>query len=413
MKIATFSIGDEIILGEIVDTNAPYIASRLYNEGIKVWRHLAAGDMEEDITAAILCLAETSETVIATGGLGPTSDDMTAAAAAKAAKMPLLLNDKALAHLDDFLAKRGRKVDPANKKQALIPEGSDLIPNPTGTACGFHLPINGCDFYFLPGVPKEMTRMIEESVIPMLRERVTQNKILRVKVLKLFGLPEAEVGLLLEGLADEKSPVKIAFQVEYPEIRVKLRAEGDDNEQATLVLNEVYRKAREKLHRYIFAEDDDTMDTVLATLLREKHLSLSVAESCTGGLLAKRITDIPGSSAYFIEGAVTYSNAAKTRTLGVSSQLLDEKGAVSPEVAAAMAEGMRELSGSDLALAITGVAGPDGGTPDKPVGTVFIALSTHNGCKAKGYRFFGNRQEIRTITAFSALDLLRRHLLSS
>ncbi len=413
MKIATLSIGDEIIFGEIVDTNAPYIARRLYDEGIRVWRHLAAGDMDDDIAAAILGLAETSQAVIATGGLGPTSDDLTTAAAAKAANMPLLLNDKALAHLDDFLAKRGRKVDPANKKQALIPEGSDLIPNPTGTACGFHLPINGCDFYFLPGVPKEMTRMIEESVIPMLRKRVTRNRILRVKVLKLFGLPEAEAGLLLEGLVDENSPVKIAFQVEYPEIRVKLRAEGDDNEEADLLLDEASRRTREKLAEYVFAEDDATIDSVVADLLHKRGLTLSLAESCTGGLLAKRITDMPGSSAYFLEGAITYSNAAKTRVLGVSSQLLEEKGAVSPEVAAAMAEGMRGLCGSDIAIAVTGIAGPDGGTPDKPVGTVFIALSTHAGSKTKGYRFFGSRHEIRNITTFSALDLLRRHLLSS
>ncbi len=412
MKIATLSIGDEVVFGEIVDTNAPYIAGRLHDIGIKVGQHRAVGDAEKDIAATLLSLAKTCETVIATGGLGPTNDDITAAAAARAANSPLVLNDKALAHLGEFLTGRGRNVDPQNKKQAFLPDGSVLIPNPVGTACGFHLSINDCHFYFLPGVPKEMTRMIEESVIPMIRERIKQKRILRVKVLRLFGLPEAEAGLLLEGLAGEDSPLKVAFQVEFPEIRVKIRAEGDDNEQVALLLDEACRKAREKLGGYIFAEDDDTMDTVVAALLRDKHLSLSLAESCTGGLLAKRITDIPGSSSYFLEGAITYSNAAKTRVLGVSPRLLEEVGAVSSEVAMAMASGMRSLTGSDISLAITGIAGPDGGTPEKPRGTVIIALSSHSGCQAKVFRFPGSREEIRTITSFMALDWLRRHLLS-
>ncbi|HEX9024305.1 MAG TPA: competence/damage-inducible protein A [Geobacteraceae bacterium] len=412
MRIATLSIGDEVAFGEIVDTNAHYIAGRLFDHGLKVAERRTVGDVVEDIAAAVSGLAETSEMVIATGGLGPTNDDVTAAAVAKAADSRLLLNDGALAHLSAFLAERGRDVDSANKKQAFLPEGSELIPNPVGTACGFHLLIKGCDFYFLPGVPKEMTRMIEESVIPMLRRRNTRNRALRVKVLKLFGLPEAEAGLLLEGLGGRGSPVKIAFQVEFPEIRVKLRAEGDDEEQAAFLLDEMCRRVRDRLHGYVFAEDDETMDTTVAALFREKCLSLALAESCTGGLLAKRITDVPGSSAYFLEGAVTYSNTAKTRVLGLPPHLLEEQGAVSSEVAMAMAVGMRNLTGSDISLAVTGIAGPDGGTPGKPVGTVFIALSTHSGCQAKGFRFSGSREEIRTITSFTALDWLRRHLLS-
>jgi nicotinamide-nucleotide amidase len=412
MKIATLSIGDEVVFGEIVDTNAPHIARHLYDVGLKVQRHLAVGDAEEDVMAAIRTLASTSEAVIATGGLGPTTDDITAAAAAKAANLRLELNKKALAHLRRFLAERGRNVDSANKKQALLPAGSGMIPNPTGTACGFHFQLNDCTFYFLPGVPREMARMIEETVIPMLREQSLQDSIIRIRVLKLFGLPEAEAGTRLGGLTGADSPVTVAFQVDFPEIRIKLRAEGDDERLVVRLLDETCLKAREKLQGYIFAENDETMDSVVATLLRTKGLTLSLAESCTGGLLAKRITDIPGSSAYFLEGAVTYSNAAKIRILGVSPRLLEEKGAVSSEVAMAMASGMRKVSGSDIALAVTGIAGPDGGAPGKPVGTVFLALSTNSGCQTREYRFFGSRKEIRTITSFTALDLLRRHLLS-
>ena len=193
MKIATLSIGDEVIFGEIVDTNAPFIAARLYDIGLKVRRHLAVGDVEADIVEAIQTLAATSEAVIATGGLGPTIDDITARAAAKAIGRRLVLNEEALAHVRDFIGKMGRHVDPANEKQALFPAKSALIPNPTGTACGFHFEHNGCVFFFLPGVPGEMARMVDESVIPLLRERRKQERIIRVKVMKVFGLPEAEL----------------------------------------------------------------------------------------------------------------------------------------------------------------------------------------------------------------------------
>jgi nicotinamide-nucleotide amidase len=412
MKIATLSIGDEVAFGEIVDTNAPFIASRLYDIGLKVSQHLAVGDVEGDIIEAIRTLAATSEAVIATGGLGPTIDDITARAAAKATDRRLILNETALLHLKEFLTKRGRNIDPANEKQALLPSKSSLIPNPTGTACGFHFQFNGCSFIFLPGVPKEMARMVEESVIPLLRERNPKGKIIRVKVLKVFGVSEAKLDTLLAGVTGPGSPVTVAFQVDFPQILVKLRAEGDNETHARAALDAVYRKSREILHRHIFAEDNETMDSVVAALFNEKGLTLSLAESCSGGLVAKRITDIPGSSAYFLEGAVTYSNAAKMRRLGVSPQILDEKGAVSSEVVMAMARGMRKLSGSDIALAVTGVAGPDGGTTEKPVGTVFIALATHSFCQAKKYRFSGNRAEIRTITSFMALDWLRRYLLT-
>jgi nicotinamide-nucleotide amidase len=410
MKIATLSIGDEVVFGEIVDTNAPFIASRLYDIGLKVRQHLAVGDVEGDIIDAIRTLAATSEAVIATGGLGPTTDDLTARAAAKATDRRLVLNEKALAHLKEFLSKRGRTLDPANEKQALLPAKSSLIPNPAGTACGFYFTHNGCSFFFLPGVPKEMARMVEESIIPLLRERRAQKKIIRVKVLKVFGVPEAQLDTMLKGVTEPGSPVAVAFQVDFPQILVKLRAEGDNEMHVAAALDEVCRKSREILHRHIFAEDDETMDSVVAALFREKGLTLSLAESCSGGLVAKRITDIPGSSTYFQEGAVTYSNAAKMRLLGASRELLEEKGAVSSEVAMAMARGMRKLAGSDIALAVTGVAGPDGGTSEKPVGTVFIALAALSCCQAKRYRFYGDRAEIRAITSFMAMDWLRRYL---
>lgn len=411
MRIATLSIGDEVVFGEIVDTNAPHIASALYDVGLKVQRHLTVGDSEQDIVDAIRSLAGACNVVIATGGLGPTIDDLTARAAAKASDRRLVLNETALDHLREFLASRGRSVTPANEKQALIPAKSGLIPNPTGTACGFHFQLTGCLFFFLPGVPSEMVRMLGESVIPMILERRTEEKIIRIKVLKVFGIPEAELDTLLKGVAENDSRITVAFQVSFPEIRVKIRAEGDDEEDTVQALDRACGRVREILKDRIFAEGEDTLDMALAALFREKGLTLSLAESCTGGLVAKRITDIPGSSDYFLEGAITYSNSAKERLLGVSPQLLADNGAVSSECAMAMARGMRKLSGSDIALAITGIAGPDGGSNEKPVGTVFFALATRSGCQSKMYRFSGSRNQVRTIAAFMSLIQLRRHLL--
>jgi nicotinamide-nucleotide amidase len=412
MRIATLSIGDEVVFGEIIDTNAPYMAALLYDSGLKVQRHLAVGDVEQEIIAAISDLAASCDVVIASGGLGPTIDDITARAAAKASGRRLALNETALAHLKEFLARRGRSVNPANEKQALIPAKSGLIPNPTGTACGFHLQFNNCLFIFLPGVPSEMERMMGESVIPLIRERCARQTIIRIKILKVFGIPEAEMDSLLRGVTEHGSPVTVAFQVAFPEILVKLRAEGDDERETVKALDMTAVKVREILQGRVFAEDGETMDTVVAALFRAKGITLSLAESCTGGFVSKRITDVPGSSDYFLEGAVTYSNSAKMRLLGVSPQILEEKGAVSSETAMAMARGMRRHSGSDIALAITGISGPSGATPEKPVGTVFIALATGSSCQAKMYRFAGSRGHIRTVATFMALNWLRRHLLS-
>jgi nicotinamide-nucleotide amidase len=412
MRVATLSIGDEVVFGEIIDTNAPHIAASLYDIGLKVQRHMAVGDVEQDIMEAIRDLGSTNDVVIATGGLGPTVDDITARAAAKASERRLALNETALDHLKEFLARRGRSVTPANEKQALMPAKSDLIPNPTGTACGFHLQFRNCLFIFLPGVPSEMVRMMGESVIPLIRERFAREKFIRIKILKVFGIPEAEMDSLLRGVTEKGSPVTVAFQVAFPEILVKLRAEGDDEQDTVLALDRACTRARDLLQGRVFAEDDETMDTVVAALFRAKGITLSLAESCSGGFVAKRITDMQGSSDYFLEGAVTYSDIAKIRLLGVSPQILEEKGAVSCETAMAMARGMRRHSCSDIALAVTGIAGPTGATPEKPVGTVFIALATASGCKAKMYRFAGTRGEIRTIATFMALNWLRRHLLS-
>jgi nicotinamide-nucleotide amidase len=412
MKIATLSIGDEVIFGEIVDTNAAHIATRLYDIGFKVQRHLCVGDNEFDITEAVETLAGHHDIVIVTGGLGPTVDDITARAAAKAAGRRLVLNDEALAHLQQFYKKAGREIFPTTEKQCLLPAKTVLIPNPVGTASGFVLPYKGASLFFMPGVPVEMKRMLEETVLPAIRAQQKQQQFVQTSVLKVFGLSEPQTGELLKDIARPDKGLAVAYCVNFPEVHVKLRAEGNDEARLSTILSEARAVARERLNDFVFAEGDDTINSVVARLFTEKGVSLSLAESCTGGLVAKRITDMAGSSAYFLQGTVTYSNAAKTRLLDVSPQLLAENGAVSSAVAMAMAKGMRRLSGSDIALAVTGIAGPDGGSAEKPVGTVYLALAGRTDCKAKRYNFFGDRERIRTIAAFTAMDWLRRYLLS-
>ncbi len=412
MNVSTLSIGDELLFGEVIDTNATVIAARLYARGLRVMRHLTVGDTEAEIVAAIQSLSAASDAVIVSGGLGPTVDDITARAAAQATGDRLAMNDEALAHLRNFTGKLGSPLHPRNERQALLPATAAVIPNPTGTACGFILTHGVCALFFLPGVPGEMTRMLDETVVPDLQQRPGGGRCLRTGVLKVFGPSEAEVDALLAGLADPGAGITLAYGVTFPEIFVKIRVEGESAEAVAAALARTREAARQRLGGAVYAEDDETMDSMLAGLFRQKAVTLSLAESCTGGLVAKRITDVPGSSAYFLIGAVTYANTAKSGVLAVSPELLAEKGAVSAEVATAMAQGMRRLSGSDIALAVTGIAGPEGGTPDKPVGTVYIALATRAGCQAKLFRFHGNREEIRTITTFMAMDWLRKYLLS-
>lgn len=407
MKIATLSIGDELLCGEVVDTNAAHIAAGLYDAGARVLRHLTVGDDEDAIVAALSELASASDALIVTGGLGPTPDDLTAAAAARAAGTRLELCDAALQHLARFAERISGDLHPANQRQALLPKGCSLIANPLGTACGFTLDIGACVVSFLPGVPFEMERMLKDSVLPALIERQGGQAGLRT-TFKLFGISEAAAAARLHGCLAAGPPVQLAYCVKFPEIHLILRSQAQHRE----LLEAAAAAVRDRLGSFIFAEDDQTMDTALASLFKGSGLSLALAESCTGGMIAARITALPGSSSYFLEGDVTYSNEAKTRMLQVPEELIAEKGAVSAEVACAMATGARLAAGSDLALSVTGIAGPDGGTPEKPVGTVFMALADATSCRVSRYNFQGDRAGVRSITCFTALDWLRTYLLA-
>jgi competence/damage-inducible protein CinA-like protein len=412
VRIAVLSIGDELMCGEIVDTNFAHIAACLLDVGLPVDLHLTVGDDWAAIAVALRQLSAEHDAVIATGGLGPTGDDRTSAAAAEACGRPLELNPAARDHIRLVAGRFGGDLPPANDKQALIPAGADLIPNPGGTACGFHLGLSGCRCFFLPGVPGEMRGMLAASVLPWLLKHHPPAAHHLTRVFRVFGPSEAELETLLADLAHPGSGVAVAFCVEFPAVLVKLRATGSAADPVAAALETVAVEARRRLGANLIGGEGDRLEAVVGRLLLERGLTLATAESCTGGLIAKQLTDIPGSSAWFLEGAVTYANAAKMRQLGVPQALLEEHGAVSTQVAEAMAQGMRRAAGSDLALAVTGIAGPDGGTAEKPVGTVYIALADRDGCAVRRCLFSGSREEIRTVTAVTALDWLRRRLLT-
>ncbi|MDT8423233.1 MAG: CinA family nicotinamide mononucleotide deamidase-related protein [Desulfuromonadales bacterium] len=401
--IAVLTIGDELLNGELADTNTQRIARQLGDVGLSLREVATVPDDEDAIAAALLRLTAGYDALIVTGGLGPTADDLTARAAANAFERPLTLNDDALRRVRDFFVRRERPMHPRNEKQALLPRKSEVIPNPTGTAPGFWLQHNGCRCFFLPGVPSEMTVMLTASVLPVIEDAVGLPLLL--KRLHIFGLPEPEVEERLDALSLPAS-VRVAFGVEYPLVTIKLKADGAQAD----ALVAAAATLRVAFGEYLVAVDDETLPGVVGKALIAAEKTLALAESCTGGLIAKLLTDLPGASAFLERGAVTYANAAKHHWLGVSQRILEGEGAVSEACARDMAHGIRQQARTDLGLAVTGIAGPDGGTDGKPVGTVFIALATAEGETVRRYLFHGDRAQVRLMTAMMALEWLRRYL---
>ncbi len=406
LKISVLTVGDELINGEMSDTNTACIARALSAYGFALRDAQSVGDVEADIEEAILGLCTRRDIVIVTGGLGPTGDDLTARAAAHALGRRLVLHDDALAQIRQFFARSGRAMHPRNEKQALLPQKATVLPNSCGTAPGFSLRQGGCDLFFLPGVPVEMEAMLHASVLPRLLERCGDLAPGRERVFKIFGLHEPKVEEIVAA-APLPEGVHIAFGVDFPLVHLKLRARGED---ADTLLDRAEVPVRRALSEHIVAVGEETLAGNVARLLSASGLTLSLAESCTGGLICARLTDISGSSAFLERGAVTYANSAKADWLGVPAAVLENDGAVSEACALAMAKGMRRAAGTDLALSVTGIAGPTGGTAQKPVGTVFFALATPESEQVKGYLFHGDRNRIRTMAVCMGLEWLRRYL---
>ena len=400
-----------MVSGEIADANAFFMANALTERGFCVTRVSMVGDQEGQIQDALLQSRDRAEAVIVSGGLGPTSDDLTTPAAAKAFGESLVLHEESLGQIRERFARGGMEMPRSNEKQAVFPASAEIIPNPVGTAPGFCLKSRGKAIFFLPGVPRELQHLFRETVLPRLERERKGNIHYRARTLKIFGLTESAIADRLSGIRAEHFSATLAYLPRYPENHIKIIVQGSDLEEVKRNLAELERVIRGKLEGRVFAVDRETLEEIVGRLLKERQATLAVAESCTGGLVAHRMTNIPGSSEYFERGVVVYSNQAKTELLEVPKELLAELGAVSAPVAEKMAEGVRHLSRATIGLAITGIAGPAGGSADKPVGTVFIALSGPDGTASRRYQFWGDRDQVKMISAQTALEWVRRYFL--
>jgi nicotinamide-nucleotide amidase len=404
--------GDEIRSGVLVDSNSGYIAQELEMIGLEIRRHHVAGDDLEQLVAVFKEVGQRADLAVVTGGLGPTVDDLSAQAAADAAGVKLVLDPKALEIVERYFKKLKRQMSPSNRQQALVPLGAAILDNPVGTAPGFMLTIGSCTMFFLPGVPYEMKRMLKEEVFPKLKKIIGDNySYPLIKTISCFGLPESLVGEKIADITNHFPELKIGLRAKFPEIQVKLYGQGNDRAAILSQFDSATKWIKMQLGQHLFSPEGHSMAAVVGALLRSKNETLSVAESCTGGLIAHRLTNESGSSDYFLLSTVTYANDAKIKVLGVSAETIDRFGAVSEETAVAMADGVRKLAKSTYGLAVSGIAGPSGGTPEKPVGTLCCALSGPDGTDVHKYYFtFGRRQMLKSIFAMAALDLLRKQL---
>jgi nicotinamide-nucleotide amidase len=409
------STGEEIRSGATVDTNSAYIAQKLEQAGIKVVRHTCVGDEMAALVSVLKEIGGRAQTAVVTGGLGPTVDDLTAAAAAQAAGVERVLDPAALDAVRSYFRTRRWTMDSSNEKQAFFPAGAEPLMNPIGTAPGFCFQIDRCFFFFLPGVPAEMRRMLSEIVLPRLEIIQGKDKTFALaRTITTFGLTEAAASERLAGYGAKFSGVKLGFRVKFPEIHVKLYGRGQDEGTLAATLQAATDWVTAQLGEKVLGVDGRSIETVVGRLLAQQGATVAVAESCTGGLISHWLTNVPGSSAYFLFSGVTYSNAAKIQILGVTPDTIEQYGAVSAETVKEMAAGARRIAGATYGLATSGIAGPDGGTAEKPAGTVCIGLATPGAVTGRRFHFpFGHRLRNKEVFAASALDVLRRELLKS
>ncbi len=414
MKSVLISIGDELVLGQTVDTNAAWLADRLIRLGITCARHETVADDCELIAGALRRAASDADIVIVTGGLGPTADDLTRDALAQALGVGLEIHEPSLRRIEAFFQERGKPMAKRNRVQAMHPAGTDMIDNDAGTAPGIHAKINQADIFITPGVPREMRWMFDHHIQPALQQNAAADTLLTTKI-NTLGMGESDVAERLGNLMDRDRNPTVGTTVSDGLCSVRIRSVHADADTAREQLEETAVQVEACMGALAFSRGDQTLQEAIVGALRETGHTLATAESCTGGLVGAMLTEVPGASEVFAGGWVTYSNAMKASMLDVDPALIEEHGAVSAQIAEAMARGAREKSGADLALSITGVAGPGGGTDAKPVGTVWIGLAHGTGVTSYLARFagggFSSRAIIRDRAAKCALQLLRLHLL--
>ena len=420
------AIGTELLLGGRLDTNSLFLVERLAALGIEVRFKSVVGDEKQDIASALRTASRRADVVLLTGGLGPTVDDCTRQAVAQVTGRSLRQRKDALESMRQRLAAWGRIPSQSQLRQALIPVGAEVLFNPVGSAPGFALTWNGCLVAALPGVPREAEEMFDVSLAPRLATEKVMSKPrawIERRVLQTFGLIESEVDQRLEGLVQAGSDVRLGLLASPMGVSVSLTAcVARSSQAATKLLDDLVQEVRRRLGSHVYAEGADSMEMVVGRLLTQHHFTLSLAESCTGGLIGHRLTQVPGSSSYFDRGIICYSNEAKHELLDVPLTLLRRYGAVSAEVAASMAKGARRRSRADIGLSVTGIAGPGGATDHKPVGLVYIGLDAAGRGLSRRFRtaritqmfrFHGDRQTVKLRASQAALDMLRRWLLSA
>jgi len=410
MRAEIIATGSELLSGGVPETNSIFLSEGLLLVGLETAFKTVVGDDEKDMEEALRRAMDRADAVIVTGGIGPTEDDITRKVIAKIVKRRLVLNEDAYKAIHAKLSGRGREYVSTNDRQALIPAGARLLQNPVGIAPGFFLDEENTFIAVLPGVPKEMTAMYLEGLRPVLEERFGGKIFIRRRILHTCGVSESAVNQAIQDIMKRGAPA-VGLTAKETGVDIRIIASETGAERAQSLVDSTETAIREKLGDAVYSVDGQPMEEVVGALLKQRRLKLSVAESCTGGLIGARITNIAGSSEYFERAAVTYSNPAKTEMLGVPGALLERYGAVSSEVAAAMARGIRQAAKTDLGLSVTGIAGPDGGTEQKPVGLVYTALASAQGVKTNEHRFLGNREHVRMKASQMALDMVRRHLI--
>jgi len=408
METEIISIGTELLLGDVIDTNAAYIARKLSFLGIDLFRKTVVGDNKERVSRILRGALDRVDLVITTGGLGPTEDDLTKEAISEVMEEELIVDEEVVKNIQRRFSSKNLP-EKAIIKQALIPSSAKIIINEAGSAPGIILEKKGKIIISLPGVPREMEKMMEK-VTSYLSVKKIGKECIQSRILKIWGMGESQVEEKIADILKKQSNPTIAPLVGKGEVHLRITAKFENKKVREKKIKELEDKIREQLGDYIYGVDEETLESLVASSLKKRGLKLGVAESCTGGLFSHRLTNISGSSNYYNCGIVSYSNQAKSELLNVPPSLIQEKGAVSPEVAEKMAEGAKKAAKADIGVGITGIAGPTGATPEKPVGLVYIAISAQDKKICRKFIFSGNRENVKWKASQAALYLLNKSI---
>lgn len=410
MIVELISVGTEILLGNIVNTNAAYLSEKCAGLGLSCYYQDVVGDNEERLYETIKTALSRADILLLSGGLGPTQDDLTKEVAAKVLGRPLYLHEESKNAIQKFFEKRGLEITDNNWKQAMMPEGCIVVDNPNGTAPGVIMEENGKHVILMPGPPNEMIPMFETSIMPYLSK--LQSCVIFSQTVKICGVGESKAETMVQDLIDKQSNPTIATYAKTGEVHLRVTARAEDEKAARKLVKPIIKDLKGRFGNHVYTTDDEvTLEKAVVDLLLANKLSISTVESCTGGLLAARLINVPGVSEVFKSGYITYSNKAKRRLLGIKKNMLAKHGAVSEEVARAMAKGAAAVSKADVVVSVTGIAGPDGGTEEKPVGLVYIGCYVCGRCTVRKCLFSGDRAKVRESTVSSALSLMRECIL--